>query len=184
MDALRLKLERIERRTPTVAAPKAAVKGAHWVTPSLSADIAYAEITPDGLLRHASFIGLADHRGATVSAQAPIAATGVTITHRSRIVFPESSVTKGDLADYYTTIAPLMLPFLRDRPISLVRCPQGRGRKCFFQKHAVRQARASLGLCLGHTRPLPGRIGFGPGVRLLTDEVSTPRSACWRTPRP
>ncbi|WP_241488684.1 DNA ligase D [Sphingomonas sanguinis] len=135
MEALRAKLERIERRTPTVVAPKAAVKGAHWVTPSLSADIAYAELTPDGLLRHASFVGLADDRRTTVSARAPMATTGVAITHRSRIVFPESGVTKGDLADYYATIAPLMLPFLRDRPISLVRCPQGRGRKCFFQKH-------------------------------------------------
>jgi len=135
MEALRLQLERIERQTPTVVAPKAAVKGAHWVTPSLSADIAYAEITPDGLLRHASFIGLTDLQGPTASEPPPAAATSIAITHHSRIVFPESDVTKGDLADYYATIAPLMLPFVRDRPISLVRCPQGRGRKCFFQKH-------------------------------------------------
>jgi bifunctional non-homologous end joining protein LigD len=135
MDALRAKFERIERRTPTVVAPKAAVKGARWVTPSLSADVAYAEMTPDGLLRHASFVGLADDRRKTVSSRAPMATASVAITHRSRIVFPESGITKGDLANYYATIAPLMLPFLRDRPISLVRCPQGRGRKCFFQKH-------------------------------------------------
>jgi len=135
MEALRLQLERIERQTPTVVAPKAAVKGAHWVTPSLSADIAYAEITPDGLLRHASFIGLTDLQGPTASEPPPAAATSIAITHHSRIVFPESDVTKNDLADYYATIAPLMLPFVRDRPISLVRCPQGRGRKCFFQKH-------------------------------------------------
>ncbi len=135
MEALRLQLERIERQTPTVVAPKAAVKGAHWVTPSLSADIAYAEITPDGLLRHASFIGLTDLQGLTASEPPPAAATSIAITHHSRVVFPESGVTKGDLANYYATIAPLMLPFARDRPISLVRCPQGRGRKCFFQKH-------------------------------------------------
>ncbi|GAA3717778.1 DNA ligase D [Sphingomonas cynarae] len=135
MEALRLQLERIERQTPTVVAPKAAVKGAHWVTPSLSADIAYAEITPDGLLRHASFIGLTDLQGPTASEPPPAAATSIAITHHSRVVFPESGVTKGDLANYYATIAPLMLPFARDRPISLVRCPQGRGRKCFFQKH-------------------------------------------------
>ena len=135
MEALRLQLERIKRQTPTVVAPKAAVKGAHWVTPSLSADIAYAEITPDGLLRHASFIGLTDLQGPTASEPPPAAATSIAITHHSRVVFPESGVTKGDLANYYATIAPLMLPFARDRPISLVRCPQGRGRKCFFQKH-------------------------------------------------
>jgi bifunctional non-homologous end joining protein LigD len=136
MEALRLQLERIERQTPTVVAPKAAVKGAHWVTPSLSADIAYAEITPDGLLRHASFIGLTGRPARTVAEPPqPAAATSVAITHRDRIVFPESDLTKGNLADYYATTALLMLPFVRHRPISLVRCPQGRGRKCFFQKH-------------------------------------------------
>ena len=135
MEALRLKLERIERKTPTVVAPRAAVKGAHWVTPSLSADIAYAEMTPDGLLRHASFIGLTGRRGATAPDLSPTSETGVAITHRGRVVFPETGISKGDLADYYATIAPVMLPFMRDRPVSLVRCPQGRGRKCFFQKH-------------------------------------------------
>lgn len=135
MKALRLKLEKIERQSPTVVAPKAAVKGAHWVTPSLSADIAYAETTPDGLLRHPSFIGLTSRRSQTVSVPPPPAETSVVITHRDRVIFPESDLTKGNLADYYAVIAPLMLPFVRDRPVSLVRCPQGRGRKCFFQKH-------------------------------------------------
>lgn len=51
------------------------------------------------------------------------------------MIFPESGQTKGELADYYAEIAPLMLPFAANRPISLVRCPQGRAKKCFFQKH-------------------------------------------------
>lgn len=105
------------------------------MTPSLSADIAYAETTPDGLLRHPSFIGLTSRRSQTVSVPPPPAETSVVITHRDRVIFPESDLTKGNLADYYAVIAPLMLSFVRDRPISLVRCPQGRGRKCFFQKH-------------------------------------------------
>lgn len=50
-----------------------------------------------------------------------------------------------------------------------------------IQNPAVRQARASLGFRPGHARPLPGRMDFGPGIRLLTDKVLTPRSACWRT---
>src|SRR5690606_971911 len=45
------------------------------------------------------------------------------------------SGTKGDLADYYEAVGGLMLPFGADRPISLVRCPQGRAKKSFFQKH-------------------------------------------------
>lgn len=51
------------------------------------------------------------------------------------MIFPESGQTKGVLADYYARIAPLMLSFAANRPISLVRCPQGRAKKCFFQKH-------------------------------------------------
>lgn len=51
------------------------------------------------------------------------------------MIFPEGKLTKGQLADYYETVAPIMLPWAGSRPISLVRCPQGRAKKCFFQKH-------------------------------------------------
>ena len=61
--------------------------------------------------------------------------SSVKISNRDRVIFPDSGVTKGDLADYYAAIAPLMLPLAAQRPISLVRCPQGRGKACFFQKH-------------------------------------------------
>ncbi|MXO58468.1 hypothetical protein GRI89_02760 [Altererythrobacter salegens] len=59
----------------------------------------------------------------------------VKISNRDRVIFQDSGQTKGDLADYYASIAPLMLPFAAGRPVSLVRCPQGRAKKCFFQKH-------------------------------------------------
>ena len=59
----------------------------------------------------------------------------VTISSRDRVIFPGSGATKGDLADYYAAIAPMILPFAANRPVSLVRCPQGRAKKCFFQKH-------------------------------------------------
>ena len=59
----------------------------------------------------------------------------VQISSRDRVIFPDAKITKGDLADYYTAVAPILLPWLADRPISLVRCPQGRARRCFFQKH-------------------------------------------------
>ena len=51
------------------------------------------------------------------------------------MIFPESNITKGQLADYYAAVATVMLPWLGSRPMSLVRCPQGRAKKCFFQKH-------------------------------------------------
>lgn len=59
----------------------------------------------------------------------------VTITHRERAMFPGSDETKGELAEYYAAMAPRMLPFLAGRPVSLMRCPQGRTGHCFYQKH-------------------------------------------------
>ena len=60
---------------------------------------------------------------------------GVRLSHPEKVLFPQQGITKSDLATYYETIADRMLPQISDRPLSLVRCPQGRGAKCFFQKH-------------------------------------------------
>lgn len=140
---LRARLEKIERKTPTVAAPRAAVRGAHWVSPKLVAEVAFAETTPDGVLRHSSFIGLREDKPAReVVAETPVQAGAaevpeihIKVSSRDRVIFPESNITKGDLADYYAKVAGIMLPWAANRPISLVRCPQGRAKQCFFQKH-------------------------------------------------
>jgi bifunctional non-homologous end joining protein LigD len=143
MNDLRTQLDRLARKTATVAAPRAAVRGAHWVTPRLVAEIAFTETTPDGVLRHPSFLGLRGDKSAsdvTLERPAPSSAatppaSAVKVSSRDRVIFPDSKVTKGQLADYYAAIAPIMLPWVARRPISLVRCPQGRGKQCFFQKH-------------------------------------------------
>lgn len=146
IDELGAQLERLERKTPTVSAPRAAVRGAHWVAPKLVAEIAFTETTPDGVLRHPSFLGLRGDKPARevvverptpppASAAAAVPATSIKVSSRDRVIFPESSVTKGDLADYYLTVAGIMLPWAGHRPVSLVRCPQGRAKQCFFQKH-------------------------------------------------
>ena len=137
------KLARLEVKKPTVEAPRAAVRGAHWVEPKLVAEIAFAETTPDGVLRHSSFLGLREDKAAKdVVAEKPVAVDAaavpevhVKVSSRDRLIFPDSDVTKGDLADYYALVAPAMLPWAANRPISLVRCPQGRAKRCFFQKH-------------------------------------------------
>ena len=59
----------------------------------------------------------------------------VRLTHPERVVFPESGISKLALAEHYVRVAPWMLPHVADRPLSLVRCPEGRGGPCFFQKH-------------------------------------------------
>jgi bifunctional non-homologous end joining protein LigD len=65
----------------------------------------------------------------------PLIVDGVAITHPEREVFGVGGPTKGDVAAYYEAVAPLMLPELRRRPLSVVRCPQGTKGACFFQKH-------------------------------------------------
>ena len=132
-------LERLEVASPPLDVPRAEARGAHWARPELVAEIAFSELTGDGHVRHGSFMGLRpDKPAASVEADPPVpppAASTIRITNRHRVVFPETGQTKGDLADYYAAVAPLMLPFLAGRPVSLVRCPQGRAKKCFFQKH-------------------------------------------------
>jgi bifunctional non-homologous end joining protein LigD len=60
---------------------------------------------------------------------------GVRVTHPERVLFDELGLTKGALAEYYEAVAEHLLPDLKGRPLSLVRCPQGPGEGCFFQKH-------------------------------------------------
>ncbi|PPT75022.1 DNA ligase D [Xanthomonas arboricola pv. populi] len=63
---------------------------------------------------------------------------GITITHPERVVFPAAGISKGDVADYYRAVAPLVLAEIARRPLSLLRCPDGAGGDCFFQKHEGR----------------------------------------------
>ncbi|MEG3181918.1 DNA ligase D [Sphingomonas sp. LT1P40] len=141
MDDLVTRMEKIERKTAPVEAPKAAVRGARWVTPKLVAEIAFAEFTSEGVVRHASFTGLREDKPvdqivAEVAATTPdVPVSDVKISSRERVIFPDSNITKGELADYYAAVAPILLPWVSHRPISLVRCPQGRAKQCFFQKH-------------------------------------------------
>jgi bifunctional non-homologous end joining protein LigD len=69
---------------------------------------------------------------------------GVHITHPGRVVYPEQGVTKERLARYYANVAEHILPHLRARPSVLVRCPEGLGHECFYQKHAGTWASPSL----------------------------------------
>jgi bifunctional non-homologous end joining protein LigD len=72
---------------------------------------------------------------ATLAATGGGEVAGVRLSHPDKVLFPKQGLTKSDLASYYQAIAERMLPHIRDRPLSLVRCPQGRASKCFFQKH-------------------------------------------------
>jgi len=141
------KLAKLTQKTsPFEDVPKPIARSAHWVKPDLVAEIAYAELTGDDILRHPSFIGLRGDKPAkevNMEKPAPIEhdgeevaeRLGVRLTSPSRVVFPGQGITKADLVAYYEAVAEVMLPHIKDRPLSLVRCPQGRAKACFFQKH-------------------------------------------------
>jgi bifunctional non-homologous end joining protein LigD len=183
---------------------------AHWVKPSLVAEVAFTEWTRDGTLRHPSFQGLrrdkdarqvvrevpqatqagpgesdgargqdggaaqpahdaapkaakratatsrrtpATPKRATTAKRAPAAARratapkragandevvveGVPLTHPGKLLYPEAGVSKRELAEYYAAVGERMLPHVAGRPLTLVRCPNGWGAHCFYQKHA------------------------------------------------
>lgn len=137
---LAAKMKPLERKTAPAEVDRASSRGVTWLTPKLVAEIAFSEFTAEGNVRHGSYLGLrGDKRAAEVVPEepdhAPVPEAAVTISSRDRVIFPDSGQTKGELADYYAAIAPVMLPWAAQRPISLVRCPQGRAKKCFFQKH-------------------------------------------------
>lgn len=139
-EALSAKMKRLARKTAPVEVAKAAARGVTWLRPQLVAEIAFAEFTADGNVRHASYLGLRPDKPEREvepekADRPPEPRETVEISSRERVIFPDSGQTKGELADYYAAVAPIMLPFAARRPISLVRCPQGRARKCFFQKH-------------------------------------------------
>ncbi|HSG40892.1 MAG TPA: DNA ligase D [Thermoanaerobaculia bacterium] len=60
---------------------------------------------------------------------------GVRFSNVDKVLYPEQGVTKGELAAYYVRVADWILPHLKDRPLTLVRCPEGRAKQCFYQKH-------------------------------------------------
>ena len=145
------RLKPLKRATPPVAeVPREIRRAARWVEPQLVAEIAYTERTSDGVLRHPSFLGLREDKpGKDVRARAALAPAeaepphlsqsgadlGVRLTSPDKVLFAAAHLTKADLARYLAMVAPLMLPHVSERPLSLVRCPEGSGGECFFQKH-------------------------------------------------
>ena len=145
-DMLMARLKPLARKIPAAEIPRAAARGVTWVEPKLVAEVAFAEFTAENVVRHASFLGLREDKtpeevvherpvDPPTKAAGDAKPFGIAISHPDRVIFPMGDTTKGELAGYYAALAEPMLHWLAGRPTSLVRCPQGRGRRCFFQKH-------------------------------------------------
>jgi bifunctional non-homologous end joining protein LigD len=135
----------LERETtPLVEVPKmprVAARDVVWVEPRLVCEVEFAEWTGDGRLRAPVYLGLREDKPATqvVRERAPeieIRRNGRTlrIANLDKVFWPEEGITKGDLVDYYTAVAPVLLPHLRDRPFTMRRYPDGIEGEFFFQK--------------------------------------------------
>jgi bifunctional non-homologous end joining protein LigD len=124
--------------------------GMHWVKPRLVAEVEFAEWTPDGQIRHASYVALRNDKAAkSIVREIPKAAPGAappragkavssgatTVTHADRVIDSSTKLKKIDLVRYYESVADWILPHLRGRPCSLVRGPAGVTGQLFFQKH-------------------------------------------------
>jgi len=124
-----------------------------WVAPKLVAEVEYAEMTPDGQIRHASYLALrVDKAPKTIRAESaqipgdglPVLSAGkacvgaIKVSHADRVIDATTGLTKLDLVRYYESVAAFILPHLRGRPCSLVRGPTGVAGPLFFQKHSER----------------------------------------------
>jgi bifunctional non-homologous end joining protein LigD len=165
--ALRSGLATIETAQPKFKRPvdKQSLQNVRWVEPRLVADIQFRGWSPDKLLRQAAFKGLREDKAPEdVTLEIPqdqpnrrvkTATSDVELTHPDRILWPEDGITKQGLAEFYTDIAEWILPHVTGRVLSLVRCPGGVGKSCFYAKHIWDGADKSLlPVDIGEAEPL------------------------------
>jgi bifunctional non-homologous end joining protein LigD len=161
LEKLAERFKPLQRRvSPFVEVPAEERKDAVWLEPRLVCEVAYTDWTREGRLRHPSFQGLREDKPAREvrsEAEAPDEASqtseadmqrskakakpdfaGVTLSSPDKVLYPKIGATKLDLARYYATVAPFILPYVVNRPISLVRCPEGIDGERFFQRHAMK----------------------------------------------
>ncbi|WP_222564422.1 DNA ligase D [Novilysobacter antarcticus] len=128
--------------TPTVPIPSSQqvpLRAATWFSPLFVAEVFIRGISSQGLLRQPSLktIRLDKDPGDLVNNEktADKNAEPVTISSPDKVMYPETGITKGDVAEYYEKVMEYLLPEVVDRPLSVIRCPSGTGKGCFFQKH-------------------------------------------------
>jgi bifunctional non-homologous end joining protein LigD len=124
-----------------------------WIKPDVVCEVKFSEWTPEGFLRHPVFLGFRDDlKPPEIKREYPEPAPKYSVkssdelftsidgkvlklTNLKKIYFPTNNISKGEIIEYYRRIAPVILPHLKDRPLSLHRFPDGIHGKDFFQKN-------------------------------------------------
>ena len=110
-------------------------KGTVWVKPELVAQVKFANWTEDVRLRAPVYLGLRNDKPSIEVMREMPSDPKLTLTNPDKVYFPNDGYKKGDLIRYYDAVAPLILPHLKDRPLSLKRYPNGIHAQYFFQKN-------------------------------------------------
>ncbi|KQZ12728.1 DNA ligase [Mesorhizobium sp. Root554] len=162
-DDLKKKLDAIKTAKSPFDTKVPGAKGLVWVKPELVGEVEFRSWTSDRILRHASFQGLredkpaeevvqekpkaatssSENKAAKATAKPPAKAksasaieTSVKLSHPEKLLWPDEKISKQALLEHYALVWPRMRQFVIDRPLALVRAPDGVGGQQFFQKHA------------------------------------------------
>jgi bifunctional non-homologous end joining protein LigD len=187
---LHRKLKAIEQPAPALVNPPtgAEARRSHWVKPQLVAEVSFTEWTQDGAVRHPSFKGLREDKPArevrrerpeSEAVKSPAKSpepkkaarakndestiAGITISNPNKALYPEG-LTKRELALYYEQIGDWIVPHLKDRPLTLVRCPNGIA-DCFYQKNLKESVPSAI-------EPIEVRDSEGPSTYMMANSVA------------
>lgn len=126
------------------------IKNISWTNPEIIAEVEFTEWTREGILRHPSFKGVrTDKSPKKITQEIPSEIItrkynkdkktrrdfNYPLTNSERVLYPELNITKIKLAKYYESIQEWILPYIINRPLTLLRCPEGYQNECFYQKH-------------------------------------------------
>lgn len=115
-----------------------------WLEPKLVAEIEFAEITREGSIRQGAYVALREDKSSrdvhmdriqrTRTSSEEISSRGIEVTHPDRLVYPQDQITKLEVVEYYERCGEHMLPFVANRPLAVLRAPDGITGGTFFQK--------------------------------------------------
>lgn len=116
---------------PNLPNPETLPKNASFVEPKAVVEVEFLGWTNDGKIRQGVYLGLREDKTPTdVHRETP------ELTHPSKLLFPEGGITKQGLADYFRSVEDRLVAEIKDRPLTLLRCPNGVEGTCFYQRNA------------------------------------------------